>query len=216
MAEPDYSIRDVISDPKILLDTIAPTVIFAVVAAMSRVGPAAVAALVWCGVVFTYRLRRQQSLVYALSGLGGVLVGLAIALLSGEAEGFFLPGIIGNLAFGALCIGSVLVRRPAVAYTSALLYRWPLEWYWHRNVRPAYSEITWVWAVYYLAKGGVQLALVNAGDLGLLTTARLVLGWPGLVALLAVTYAYVRRRLQALGGPDVQEFRAQQQAGTGL
>ncbi|MGI9017120.1 MAG: DUF3159 domain-containing protein [Euzebya sp.] len=206
----DYSIKDVIADPKVLIDTVAPTLLFAVAASQTSVGLAAGLALSWCAVVFAYRLTRRQGLVYAVSGLSGVLIGVVVALASGQAEDFFLPGIIGNIAFGALCVGSVLVRRPAVAFTSALLYRWPFGWYFHPRVRPAYSEITWLWAVYYLAKGGTQLLLVNAGDLTLLTTVRLVLGWPGLVVLLAITYAYVRWRLERLGGPDVDTYRATQ------
>jgi hypothetical protein len=34
-----------------------------------------------------------------------------------------------------------------------------------------------------------------------------VLGCPGLVVLLAITYAYVARRLAHLGGPDVEAYR---------
>ena len=97
----------------------------------------------------------------------------------------------------------------ALAYTSAALYRWPIGWYLRADVRPAYSEITWVWAAYYLAKAAVQLLLLQQGQLAALTTARVALGWPGLLALLALTYAYVRRRLDSLGGPDVDTYRAE-------
>ncbi len=213
MSAPDdgaYGLRDVVGNPRVLVDTVAPTVLFAVAAVRLSVPAAAAVAVTWCVAVLVLRLVRRESLTLAASGLGGVALGVAVALLSGDAEGFFLPGIVGNLAFGALCVVSVLVRRPALAYTSAAIYRWPMGWYLHPRVRPAYSEVTWLWAAYYLAKGGVQLLLVRQGELAALTTARLVLGWPGLVGLLAVTYAYVSWRLQSLGGPDVQEYRAQQ------
>ena len=127
---------------------------------------------------------------------------MVVALASGEAEGFFLPGIIGNLGFGLLCVH----QRPGPSTR-----RWPTPaprctggrsaWYLHPQVRPAYSEITWVWAVYYLAKGSVQLLLVQQGELAALTTARLALGWPGLAALLALTYAYVRGDWQRSAAP---------------
>jgi hypothetical protein len=138
-----------------------------------------------------------------------VLIGVVVALVSGDAEGFFVPGIVANVGFGLLCAVSVLARRPALAYTSAALYRWPLEWYWHPQVRPAYSEVTWLWAAYYLAKGLWQYALVVDGDLALLATVRLVTGWPSLVVLVGVTYAYVTWRLDRLGGPDVESWRAE-------
>lgn len=204
----EYSVRDLVS-PRVLVDTVAPTALFAVVAARGSVVAAAVAALALCAAVFAYRLVRRQGLVYAASGLGGVLVGLVVALLSDDAEGFFLPGIVGNLVFGVLCVGSVLVRRPALAYTSAVLYRWPLGWYWHQRVRPAYSEMTWLWAAYYLAKGAYQAVLVRDQDLALLTTVRLVTGWPSLIVLLGITYAYITWRLGRLGGPDVTAWRTE-------
>lgn len=208
----DHGVRDLLGSPRILVDTVAPTLLFTVVALRADVLTAAAAALSLCAVVLAWRLARRQGLVHALSGLGGVAVGVAVALLSGDAGGFFLPGIVGNVAFGAVCVVSVLARRPALAYTSAAIYRWPLGWYWHPRVRPAYSEITWLWATYYLGKGTWQYALVREGELALLATVRVVTGWPTLLVLLAVTYAYTRWRLARLGGPDVQAYQTAQGA----
>ncbi|CAN5119238.1 hypothetical protein BH23ACT9_BH23ACT9_15320 [soil metagenome] len=203
-----YSVRDLVSDPKVLVDTVAPTLLFAVLATRSTVTVAAASALGLCVVVFAYRVARRQGLVHAASGLGGVLVGVVVALVSGDAGGFFLPGIVGNVAFGLVCIVSNLARRPALAYTSAGLYRWPVGWYLHPRVRPAYTEMTWLWSAFYLAKGLYQYHLVREGNLALLTTVRLLSGWPALAGLLAITYAYITWRLRRLGGPDVEEWRA--------
>jgi hypothetical protein len=205
---PPHGLRDVLADPRVVVDLVAPTLVFAVAATRAGIGLAAGLALGWCAAAIAWRLARRQPLAHAMSGLGGVAAGVVVALVSGDAEGFFLPGIVGNLAFGAVCVLSVLARRPALAYTSAVLTRWPLAWYWHPRVRPAYSEVTWLWAAYYLAKGGWQAALVADGDLAALATVRIALGWPGLALLLALTYAYVRRRLDSLDGPDVDAWRA--------
>lgn len=203
----DYSVRDLLADPKVVVDMVLPTLIFVGVTAGVSIMAGAGAAVLWCGLVIAYRLRRRQRLTHAVSGLGAVVVGVVVALLTDGAEGFFLPGIIGNIAFGAVCLISVVGRRPAVAYTSAALYRWPLKWYFHPRVRPAYSETTIVWGVYYLAKGFWQYRLVQQEDLAALTTVRLVLGWPGLAGLLAATYAFITWRLRTLDAPDVDEFR---------
>lgn len=204
----DVTLSSVLRDPKLVVDTVAPTLLFAVLAVLAPLPVAAGAALAWCGVVVAVRRRRDQSLVHAVSGLGGVVVGVAVALFSGEAVGFFVPGIVGNLVFGVLCLLSIPFGRPAVAYTSAALVRWPLEWYWHPRVRPAYSEVTVVWALYYLGKGGWQAMLLRGGDLAGLTTVRLLTGWPGLAALIAATWAYVTWRLRTLDAPDVEAFRS--------
>lgn len=204
---------DLLRNRGVLTDTIVPTLLFGVAAVVGPLPVAAGLALAWCAVVLIVRLARRQTLVHALSGLGAVVVGVGLAAATGRAEGFFLPGIVGNLGFGVLCLASVPVRRPAVAYTSAAIYRWPMAWYLHPRVRPAYSEVTLLWAAYYLAKGLWQLVLVQEGSLAALTTVRIVLGWPGLAALVAITYFYVEWRLARLGGPDVEAFMAEESAG---
>ena len=204
----DVTLQGLLRDPKLVVDTVAPTLLFAVLAVLAPLVVAAGAALAWCAVVVLVRRRRKQSLAHAVSGLGGVVIGVAVALLSGDALGFFVPGIVGNLAFGVLCLLSVPVGRPAVAWTSATLVRWPLEWYWHPRVRPAYSEVTIVWGLYYLGKGGWQALLLRDGDLAALATVRLVTGWPGLLALVAATWAYITWRLGTLDAPDVEAFRS--------
>ena len=98
----DVTLQGILRDPKLVVDTVAPTLLFAVLAALAPLVVAAGAALAWCAVAVLVRRRRKQSLAHAVSGLGGVVIGVAVALLSGDALGFFVPGIVGNLAFGVL------------------------------------------------------------------------------------------------------------------
>lgn len=204
---PDARARDLIADPRLLVDAVLPPVVFVVANAIGGLRTGAVAALGLSAVVLVIRLLRREGVLHALSGLGGVVVGVVVALWSGDAAGFFLPGILTNAAMAVVSVVSILARRPLIAWTSAAIYRWPIEWYWHPRVRPAYSEITWAWAALYAAKAVVQYLLAEAGQLGWLAVARIATGWPAFAVLLVVTYAYVGRRLAALGGPSVDEYR---------
>ena len=65
-----------------------------------------------------FRLLRRQPLRYAIGGLGGVVLAVIMARFVGGAEGYFLPGIVTGVFTSFLCLGSVLVRRPLVAWTS--------------------------------------------------------------------------------------------------
>lgn len=203
---PPASARDLLA-PRVILDSTLPPVVF--VAANAAGGlPLAAGLSVGLAVALTsYRLVRGQRPLYAVSGLFGVLIGVGFALLSRSATGFFVPGIITNIVMAVASVVSILVRRPLLALTGAALYRWPLAWYWHPRVRPAYSEATWVWAAFYAGRGWVQAELAARGELGLLTAARLGLGWPAFAVLVVGTYAYINWRLRVLGGPDVEEFR---------
>jgi hypothetical protein len=202
----DSSPRDLLADRRII-DTVLPPLVFVGVEALAGLRWAAGASIGLAIVLVAGRLLRRQRLLYAVSGLGGALLGVGFALWSGGAEAYFVPGIVGSAALGVACVGSILVRRPLIALTSAAIYRWPLPWYWHPRVRPAYSEITWVWAALYLAKAAIQAVLVEQRAVGVLAVVRIATGWPAFALLLVCTYAYVRWRLDRLGAPEVDEFR---------
>jgi hypothetical protein len=154
-----------------------------------------------------FRLLRRQPLRYAVGGLGGVVLAFIVARFVGGAEGYFLPGIVTGVFTSVLCLVSVLVRRPLVAWTSYLTRRWPLGWYWHPQVRPAYSEVTLAWALFFALRTLLQFELFQdqaASALGLL---QLIFGWPAIIVLLIASYLYGVWRLGRLGGPSVEEFK---------
>lgn len=66
--------------------------------------PAAAAGSLGLSVLLVVRLVRHERLVYAVSGLSGVAVGVVLALWSGQAEGFFLPGIVTSALLGVACV----------------------------------------------------------------------------------------------------------------
>src|SRR4051794_37328390 len=65
------------------------------------------AAVTGLGIV-ALRLIRKESLRQALGGLAGLTVAVLFAATSGEARGFFLPGILVDAAYGAVFAGSAL------------------------------------------------------------------------------------------------------------
>jgi hypothetical protein len=214
-AGPGYSVRDLLGNTRIVVDLVVPPLLFVGVAAASDLLPAVSAALVFSAAVFGYRLIKRDKVLFALGGAAGVVAGALFALWSGAAEGFFGPDVALSAIYAVIAVVSILVRRPLIAWSSWIVYRWPREWYWHPLVRPAYSEITWAWALLFAGRAAVQLVLLRRGQVGWLTVANLATGLPAIVVLLIVTYAYVTWRLERLGGPDVEEFRAQQTAPEG-
>ncbi len=133
---------------------------------------------------------------------------VVIALLSGRAEGFFIPGIVSGAISVLLSLVSVLAGRPMVAFTSALARRWPLKWYWHPKVRPAYSEVTWLWFLFFALRMLLQFSLFQGSSANLLGIVQLLTGWPATILLLIGSYIYGTWRLRNLGGPSVDEFKS--------
>ena len=155
-----------------------------------------------------FRLVRRQSLRYALGGLGGVILAVTVARFVGSAEGYFLPGIVSGVLTSLLCLVSVALRRPLAAWTSFFTRRWPLDWYWHPQVRPAYSEVTLAWALFFALRTLLQFGLFQDQAADILGLFQLISGWPAIILLLVASYLYGVWRLGSLDGPSVEEFKA--------
>ena len=189
-----------------LLDTILPPVLFLLLNGLAGFNAAMIGALGLSFVIAIVRLRRGQSLLYALAGLGSVGLAIGLSLLLGRSEGFFIPGIVNGGLTVALALVSLLIRKPMVAWTSYLARRWPLDWYWHALVMPAYSEVTFAWAVFFAARLLLQFLFFQNADVNSLTMVNFITGWPATILLLALSYLYGTWRLAQLRGPSVEEF----------
>ncbi len=185
-----------------------PPVAFLALRPWLDVPGAAAGSLVVAMLVIWGRRARGKSIRFALAGAAGAALAALSAVRDGSTSGYFLPGMMsGAAATGALLL-SVAMGRPAVALTSWVTRGWPLGWYLHPAVRPAYSLTTWVWVSFFGLRTAWQWALFRSGDATGLLAARTLGGWPATVALLIGTYALGRSRLRALAGPSVDEYLA--------
>ncbi len=191
-----------------LLDSFLPLLFFLVVNPFLGVNIALGAALTVAGLFALIRILKKESVLYALGGLGGVLLAGIFVKLSGSEAGFFLPGLISSGLTIVLCTVSVVINRPLVAWTSFITRRWPLNWYWHPKVLPAYSEVTIIWAVAFSARLGLEFWLFQQKAVNALRATKIILGWPFIIILLIATYLYGLWRLSNLKGPSIDEFKA--------
>ena len=192
-----------------LLDAILPPVIFLIINGIFGFQAAMWTSLGLAVLIAALRLWRGQSLLYALAGIGSVGLALGIVWLLGRSEGYFLPNLVSGGMTLALALVSLLIRRPFVAWTSFIARRWPLEWYWHPKVRPAYTEVTIVWTIFFAARLLWQYSLYQAQAASQLAFVNALMGWPALIVLLVFSYLYGTWRLGNLNGPSVEELRKQ-------
>lgn len=191
-----------------LLDSFLPLLVFLIITPLVGLSPALWGSLAVAALFAIYSIIRRESLVYSLGGLGGVLLAAVFVNLSGSGTGFFLPGLISGGITVVLCVVTVAINRPIVALISFIARRWPLEWYWHPQVLPAYNEVTIAWAVAFSARLTLEYRLFQQDAVSALGTARILLGWPFTIALLVAAYLYGLWRLGRLQGPSVEEFKA--------
>lgn len=190
-----------------LLDVILPPLLFTVLNGRMSLAAsltlAGTASILFLG----YRLIRGQPVGYALSGTGLILLAGFLAYITSSAQNFFLPGVITSALTFLAAGGSLLVKRPLAAWSSHLTRGWPLDWYWHEKVRPAYTEVTYLWTLFFLSQFLVQGYFYLQGEAQTLGFIQLITGWPALIVLLVGSYLYGLRRLDKLAGPSVKEFQ---------
>ncbi len=189
------------------LDAILPPLVFLLLNSFISFQVAMWGSLVLFVIFALIRLYKKQSLLYALGGVGNVLLAMAVVWYFGKSESFFIPGLVSGGFTVLLTSLSLIIRRPMMAWTSYLARRWPLDWYWHPQIRPAYSEVTFAWGLFFAAKFLLQLSLFQDANTDMLAMSTLITGWPATTLLLILTYLYGTWRLGNLGGPSVDEFR---------
>lgn len=201
-------LRSVVFTQNKWFDSVLPPVAFIILNAFTNLELALAGAIIIALLIGIYRLVRRQAWVYALGGVGGVIIAGLIAWFIGGAEGYFLPGIISGALTAVLCLISIIIKRPLVAWTSYITRRWPLDWYWHPKVLPAYSEVTIIWTLFFALRTFLQFELFQQQAVSTLGIVQLLSGWPALIILLIASYLYGMWRLQNLGGPSVEEFKS--------
>lgn len=183
--------------------TAVPLVVFVLVNAVTGLRAAVIAAVASAVVVAGYRLARRQPVQQAVTGLFSVAIAAAIAARTGQARGFFLLGIAAAFGYAAIFAISLIVRRPLVGVLWEYLDPAPLppgqRWHKLRELRRAYDVATAAVLAMFLARALVQLSLFKENRTGLLAVAKLVMGLPLYLAVVAVVFWVVRRARQRLG-----------------
>jgi hypothetical protein len=99
-----------------------------------------------------------------------------------------------------------VVPRPLLGWTTYVDEPHPLAWYWHSKVRPAYTEATWFWVVFFSIRLAIQTVMYVRDRVDILALISIVGGWPAVILLLVGSYRYGLWRLEKLGGPSAEEF----------
>ena len=127
--------------------------------------------------------------------------------MSNNASNYFIPALTSSTLFLLTSVITVLIGKPLAAWASHLSRGWPLEWFWRQDVKPAYREVTILWAVYFALRLTIQLRLFFSEAVLNLAWVNILLGWPAIIVVLTISYIYGIWRLDNLGGPGVDEFK---------
>ncbi len=190
------------------LDALLPPILFVVVNGLWGLGVAVAVAVGLAATLALLRAFRKQAWFYALAGLLGVGLAAGLAYLTQSAVNYFIPAIAGSFLFLVIALISLIIGKPLAAWASHLTRGWPLAWFWREDIKPAYREVTSMWAVFFALRLALQIILFRQGEAATLAWANILLGWPVTIVILIVSYIYGIWRLKRLGGPGVEEYEA--------
>jgi len=189
------------------LDAIFPPLFFVLINSILGLDMAVIASVALAIILTVIRLMRKQNWKYALGGLAGVLLASGLAYLTRNPALYFIGPVLSSALLLFLTLTSLLIGKPLAAWASHLSRGWPLKWYWRRDVKPAYREVTWFWAVLIMIRLLIQFSLLQLGDVTRIAWVNILLGWPVTLFVLVASYVYGIWRLGQLGGPGVDEYK---------
>ena len=144
-------------------------------------------------VIVIARVARREPLRQALGGLAGLAIAIAFALRSGEARGFFLPGIYVDAVYALVFLVTALIGRPVVGALYGLLSGRRTEWRRDERLRRIMVMATVGWSLVFATRAGGQAYLYLADQPALLAAGKLLLGWPLTVGAAGLTLAAIGR-----------------------
>lgn len=187
-----------------MVESAIPITVFVVVNLVFSLQPALISSVGLALVIAVYRLAQRKPVRYAVNGLFGIALGALIAWRTGEARDFYLPGILIGYGYAAAMILSVVLRHPLVGWLWSVLFtQGKSDWRQDARLMRTFIWLTLVWAAVWIVKVSIQAWLWDSNQEHVLGIARLVLGPPPYLLLLALTIWVVRRVQRSAPTPEV-------------
>lgn len=177
-----------------LIESILPGLAFLVLFAITKdtwlsvIPPVVIAA----GFLIARAVQRQSPLA-AVGGFLIIVISAASALLTGNANDNFLPGLWINGVFLIGILVSLLVRWPLIGVVYGVFSGDLGGWRSDVRVRRAATAASWIWVALFAARLIVELPLYLTMQTEALALAKLLMGVPLYAVTLWFTWLLMRR-----------------------
>lgn len=190
-------IHDLLGGPRGALESALPSVVFvsAYLLAGSNLTTGLVAALATAAVLAVLRLARREKPVRVVGGLAAVALAAVVASRTGNAADYFLPSLLANIGSALIWAFATLIGWPLLGVILGFALGQKTRWRSDPDLVRAYSRASWVWTVSFLVRAGVNAPLYLTGNLVGLGISRVLLGWPMVLVVIALSWWLIRRAL---------------------
>lgn len=156
---------------------------------------AIIAAVASAVIIAVVRAVRRQPIRHAINGLFGIALGAWLAWNSGDANEFYLPGVLYGFGYAVVLMGSVAVKHPLIGWGwSIIAGKGKADWRDDKRLVSLFGRLTMLWGIVFLAKNVLRLWMyLDGGMATALGIVTLLLGYPVTALLLLITFTAVRR-----------------------
>lgn len=176
-----------------LIDSGIPSILFLVVFNLKHnLHDALIASLIVSAVITVIRLLSRETIQHALSGFIGALICAWFANRSGNATDLYIPKLLTNLGYGTAYLVANLVGWPIMGLILGPILGENFLW---RNDPPrkaAYKRAGWLWVALFFGRIAVQYPIYKSGNVNLLGTVNLAMGYPLFIATAYGTWVIIR------------------------
>lgn len=178
-----------------LIDSGLPSLLFLIVFNLTNkdVNAALYAAVALSILLTLLRLLKRETIQHAFSGLIGVAICALISKRTGNAADFYLPGLWINAGYGLLYAITNLIKWPILGVLLGPILGENLLWRKDPARLNAYIKAGWLWVAMFAARLIVQYPLYKSGNINLLGTARLLMGYPLFILTAWGTWQILRK-----------------------
>jgi hypothetical protein len=177
-----------------LIDSGIPAIIFLIAFNIRKdLQEALFASIAVSAILTIIRLVMRDTIQHAVSGFIGVLICAWFANRTGNPSDLYIPKLLTNLGYGTLYLLANLAGWPILGLMLGPILGENLLWRNNPERKRAYIQAGWLWVAMFFTRIAVQYPIYKSGNLNLLGTVNLAMGYPLFIATAYGSWMILRR-----------------------
>lgn len=177
-----------------LIDSGVPSIVFLIVFNVtSDLQNALIAAISISAILTIIRLIKRDTIQHSMSGFIGILICAWFANRTGNPSDLYIPKLLTNLGYGTVYLIANLAGWPILGLMLGPILGENLMWRKNPARKKVYIQAGWLWVGMFFTRIAVQYPIYRSGNVNLLGTVNLAMGYPLFLATAYGSWLIIRR-----------------------
>ncbi|CAB4336988.1 MAG: DUF3159 domain-containing protein [Actinobacteria bacterium] len=177
-----------------LIDSGVPSIVFLIVFNVTRdLQNALIAAISISAILTIIRLIKRDTIQHSMSGFIGILICAWFANRTGNPSDLYIPKLLTNLGYGTVYLIANLAGWPILGLMLGPILGENLMWRKNPSRKKVYIQAGWLWVGMFFTRIAVQYPIYRSGNVNLLGTVNLAMGYPLFLATAYGSWLIIRR-----------------------